>query len=93
MLETRLYQQVKKNAHDQGLPENSVLFNSLKRGMNNYWLHVLKEEKDEYERLKKKFKEYTNDSIILEKLINQNSHFKELLKSDAKTAEIGDGKK
>ena len=79
LIDAPVYQKLKKRAHMEGISENEVLLYSLKRGMSDYWLHVMKDHKDDYELVKGFLEQCKRDNELLEAIINQNVRFHEIL--------------
>jgi len=74
-----LYKTIKKRAMEEGISENAEVAKALRRGMYNYWLHVLKIEKERYRQVEKLYEQSKYDNAILETLIAQNERLYDFL--------------
>jgi hypothetical protein len=88
IIDAPVYEQLKNRAHAEGVSENDVFEYSLKRGMSDYWLHVVKYERERYQSVKKLFSQSKRDNELLEAIINQNERFHEILDDKDKQGEI-----
>lgn len=79
IIDAPVYEQLKKRAHTEGVSENEELLRALRRGMSDYWLHVVKYERERYQSVKKLFSQSKRDNELLEAIINQNERFHEIL--------------
>jgi len=89
VVDIAVYEQLKERALVDGISENDVLAESLKRGMNDFWLHLMKDYREDYELIKKLFEHSKHDSDLLNGIINQNERFSDILKGNEKLGENG----
>jgi hypothetical protein len=88
VIDTPVYEQLKKHALIEGISENEELLRALRRGMRDYWLHVAKYERERYQLVERLFEQSKRDSELLEAIINQNVRFHEILEDEEKQREI-----
>jgi hypothetical protein len=88
LIDASVYEQLTKRAYTEGISENDVLLYSLKRGMSDYWLYVVKYERERCQLVEKLFEQSKRDNELLEALINQNMRFHEILEDREKQGEI-----
>jgi hypothetical protein len=79
VVDAPIYEELKKRAHTEGISENDVLLYALKRGMSEYWLHVLKYERKRHKLVEKLFEQSKRKNALLEMIIDQNVRFREIL--------------
>jgi len=72
IIDASVYKQLKNRAHVEGISENYVLEYSLRQGMNDYWLHVVKYEKERYQSIEELFSQSRRDNELLEAIISQD---------------------
>jgi uncharacterized membrane-anchored protein YhcB (DUF1043 family) len=74
-----IYRQLKTRAKKESVSENELLQYSIQRGMDTYWLQILKNEKEDYNITKKLFRQYKHDNKLLEAIITQNERLDKIL--------------
>lgn len=79
IVDASVYEKLKNRARVENVSENEELLRALKRGMSDYWLHVAKYEGERYHLIEKIFEQARRDNELLEAIINQNTHFHEIL--------------
>lgn len=79
-----VYEQLRKRAANEGVSESEELLRALRRGMSDYWLHVVKHETERYRSVEKLFNQSKHDNELLEAIINQNVRFHEILNDEDK---------
>jgi len=89
IIDAPIYGQLKKRALVEGVSKNEELLRALKRGMSDYWLHVVKYERERYQQVEKLFEQSKRDNELLEAIINQNERFQEILESKEKQGKAG----
>ena len=88
LIDASVYEQLKKRAHTEGISENDVLLYSLKRGMREYYLHLAKDYKEDYEVTRKLFEQSKRDNELLREILSQNERFYEILDDKEKQGKI-----
>jgi hypothetical protein len=78
-LDIHTYNKFKSFVSTNNLDEASAFVKVLERGMDNYWLEVFKQLKDDYHLMKNIYKDYNKDNEILKLLEKQNDYLKKIL--------------
>jgi len=83
-----IYKKLTNSAHGEGISENDAMVYALKRGMRDYWLHVIKHESERYQLVKKLCEQSKQDNELLEAIIAMNDRFNKMLKDKEKQENI-----
>lgn len=86
-IDTHTYERLKELACTHGVSEDEELLGALRRGMEDYWLHVVRCERQRYQSLQKIFAQAKRDSELLEALLQQNIRFRQVLDERLKQPE------
>lgn len=84
VLDDSTYKELKARANAESISENEEILRSLKRGMNDYWLHVAKHEKERYDLVEELYKQSKQDNELLEAIVNQNDRLHRILEGGVK---------
>lgn len=82
-LEKDLYEKLKNNARLNSISESEELSAALKRGMRDYWLHVIKHDRERYAVIARLFEQSQRDSILLEQIVKQNEDYRMILQENS----------
>jgi len=89
LIDCPTYDRFKAYAVKNGFDESTALINVLERGMNYYWVHWYKQQKQNYHVMKEMFEEYKKDNGTLEAIEDQNEQLKKILEERAGTLNDG----
>lgn len=81
-LDINLYKKLKNEALTNSVSESDELFSALKRGMSDYWLHVIKYDRERYTVIARLFEQAKRDNMLLEAIIKQNEDYRTILKEN-----------
>ncbi len=78
-IDAATYERLRGLARAHGVSQDEGLLCALRRGMEDYWLHIAQCERQRYRSLQKVFAQAKRDSELLEALIQQNIRFRQVL--------------
>ncbi len=78
-IDASLFDEIKRCAAAGGVSQADVILAALKRGMEDYWLYVMADYREESKLIDGRFVQYRHDNELLKALDAQNRHFEKLL--------------
>ncbi len=78
-LDASLYERLRALACARGVPEDEELFRALRLGMDGFWRHFARYERQWYRALQKIFAQAKRDSELLDALVKQNIRLRNIL--------------
>jgi|WetSurMetagenome_2_1015567.scaffolds.fasta_scaffold405406_2 hypothetical protein len=89
ILDVPLYERLKAQALVEGNSESKALLFALKRGMRDFHLHVMADNKEDYAIIRRLKEDCERDNSLLKSIENQNINFQSLIRKSNKGSDTG----